>query len=400
MSYPARVFRIAIASPADVEEERAAAVKAIQDWNDLHSADRKTVLLPLRWETHTAPALGERPQENINREVVDRADLLIGIFWTRIGSPTGEFTSGTIEEIDRAGRSGKPVMLYFSQIKVDPSTLDLEQLSALQKFRSATYPQGLVEHYSSLVEFREKLARQLEMQVRKLMLANAETQSFDEEFATTRPILTVQFADADSGEPRGDKVAVALQRIQYDAKRIPDYEQKKQAHSAAYTFIDTPNVDYYREVAHREAFRRSVFPFRIAIQNTGSVGARDVVVEISQADGPDGSKLLSSSDVPSTSTGSGVIIVNQLWGKRERRGFDEHREIEFGALQPGRTLVSEDPLYVTAGESGVLRLVLLIYADRLPAPVKQELTVDIRVEEVTCNPDELVPELSKKRGNT
>lgn len=84
MSYSARVFRILIASPSDVSEEREIAVNTIQAWNDLNSSERQIVLLPLRWETHAAPEYGHRPQEVINRQVVDNCDLLVGIFWTRI----------------------------------------------------------------------------------------------------------------------------------------------------------------------------------------------------------------------------------------------------------------------------------------------------------------------------
>ncbi|HCE5206435.1 TPA: DUF4062 domain-containing protein, partial [Vibrio parahaemolyticus] len=55
MAYEAKVFRVLIASPSDVIEEREIAVKTIQEWNDLNSSERQIVLLPLRWETHTAP---------------------------------------------------------------------------------------------------------------------------------------------------------------------------------------------------------------------------------------------------------------------------------------------------------------------------------------------------------
>jgi hypothetical protein len=113
MAYDSRVYRILIASPSDVAEEREAAVKVIQDWNDLHSASRQITLLPLRWETHTAPEYGTRPQEVVNRMVVDDCDLVVGIFWTRIGSPTGVADSGTLEEIERVGKAQKPIMLYF-----------------------------------------------------------------------------------------------------------------------------------------------------------------------------------------------------------------------------------------------------------------------------------------------
>lgn len=41
VSYSAHVYRILIASPSDVEEEREIVVSAIQAWNDLHSSEKK-----------------------------------------------------------------------------------------------------------------------------------------------------------------------------------------------------------------------------------------------------------------------------------------------------------------------------------------------------------------------
>lgn len=48
MAYNCRVYRILIASPSDVEDEREIAVRLIQEWNDLYSYSRKVALLPLR----------------------------------------------------------------------------------------------------------------------------------------------------------------------------------------------------------------------------------------------------------------------------------------------------------------------------------------------------------------
>jgi hypothetical protein len=50
--------------------------------------------------------------------------LLVGIFWTRIGSPTGEADSGTLEEIERVGNAKKPIMLYFSKVPIEPDKID------------------------------------------------------------------------------------------------------------------------------------------------------------------------------------------------------------------------------------------------------------------------------------
>ncbi|MEQ8749171.1 MAG: hypothetical protein RIC52_05280, partial [Amphiplicatus sp.] len=171
MSFNARVFRVLIASPSDVADEREIAVAAIQAWNNLNSSERQIVLLPLRWETHSAPEYGRRPQEVINRQVVDSCDLLVGIFWTRIGSPTGIADSGTLEEIERVASQGKPVMLYFSRAAQDPDRIDLGQLQKLREFKTKTFPKALIETYTTQIEFRDKLAAQLEIQLRTLLVS-------------------------------------------------------------------------------------------------------------------------------------------------------------------------------------------------------------------------------------
>ncbi|HEX8866652.1 MAG TPA: hypothetical protein VF821_13435, partial [Lentzea sp.] len=131
MAYDARVFQILIASPGDVPEERDIVTEVIHEWNQLNSRERSIVLLPLRWETHSAPELNERPQSVINRQVVDHCDMAVGVFWTRLGTPTDVADSGTAEEIQRVGESGKPVMLYFSRAKVDLEEVDLAEYARL-----------------------------------------------------------------------------------------------------------------------------------------------------------------------------------------------------------------------------------------------------------------------------
>ena len=114
MSYKATVLEIMIASPGDVQEERLLTQQIIQEWNYTHSTSRQIVLMPVGWETHSTPLMGRPPQAIINERVLESCDLLIGIFWTRIGTPTTEAVSGTAEEIERHVNAGKPAMIYFS----------------------------------------------------------------------------------------------------------------------------------------------------------------------------------------------------------------------------------------------------------------------------------------------
>src|SRR5687768_7296530 len=99
MAFPAQVLRVMIASPSDLSEERLAATEAINEWNAQHSAAERTILLPVKWETHAIPRAGARPQEVINQQLVQSADILLGLFWTKLGTSTGVAESGTVEEI-------------------------------------------------------------------------------------------------------------------------------------------------------------------------------------------------------------------------------------------------------------------------------------------------------------
>jgi hypothetical protein len=105
--------------------------------------------------------MGDRPQAILNKQVLERADLLIGIFWTRIGTPTGDAVSGTVEEIEKHISLGKPAMLYFSSAPVHPDSVDTDQLTAVREFRERCKSTGLIQTYDDLVDFRTKLSRQL-----------------------------------------------------------------------------------------------------------------------------------------------------------------------------------------------------------------------------------------------
>lgn len=160
MSYNARVVEVMIASPGDLGAERQVIRELVHEWNAIYARERRLVVLPVGWETHASPRLGDRPQEVINKQILEDVDLLVGVFWTRLGTPTGVAASGTVEEIEKHVAAGKPAMLYFSNAPVHPDSVDPAQYQALREFRDRYTKRGLVEMYASIAEFREKFARQ------------------------------------------------------------------------------------------------------------------------------------------------------------------------------------------------------------------------------------------------
>src|SRR5947209_4743895 len=98
--FSARVYEVFIASPGDAYRERAAVVRAIYRWNNVFGRELGIVLLPVGWETHVAPQTGAHPQTVINRDALAKCSILVGIFRLRLGMPTEQYQSGTVEEIE------------------------------------------------------------------------------------------------------------------------------------------------------------------------------------------------------------------------------------------------------------------------------------------------------------
>jgi hypothetical protein len=155
-----KILNVLISSPSDVNAERDAVESAIQEWNINHHKSTGILLHPVRWETHAFPALGDRPQGILNRQIVSSAHFLIGIFGNRLGTPTGEAPSGTIEEIEEIRKSGRHVSLYFSNAPV-PRDVDRAQLDALEDYRRSVQQRGLYFTFASVDELRRLVTQHL-----------------------------------------------------------------------------------------------------------------------------------------------------------------------------------------------------------------------------------------------
>ena len=163
MAYTATVIPVMIASPGDVEEERRIVRQVLHEWNDINCSSARVALIPIGWETNLSPELGSRPQEIINRRLVHDCDLLVGVFWTRAGTPTGTEPSGTIEEIKEHYGNEKPTMLYFSSRPAPPDNIDPDQYKTVREFKSWCKSQGLIHEYDSEGAFRESFRKHLSL---------------------------------------------------------------------------------------------------------------------------------------------------------------------------------------------------------------------------------------------
>jgi len=140
----------------------------LADWNVQHGQAAGIRVEMVQWRTHVFPATGKRPQEFINKQAFDRSDIVVGIFWSKFGTPTGRFASGTEEELRRGIVQRKAVMVYFSRIPLPKGSgkpLDSVKIDA---FKRKLGQKALYWEYSTLDSFENDFRNHLAMVMQDL----------------------------------------------------------------------------------------------------------------------------------------------------------------------------------------------------------------------------------------
>jgi tetratricopeptide (TPR) repeat protein len=192
-------LRVVVVSPGDVMAERDAVVSAVEELDRRWAQSLGWRLSVWRWETDARPGLHlEGPQGLIDErmEIAD-ADVVVGIFWKRFGTPTHDAGSGTEHELRRAWEAwrerGRPdVMVYFSQQPAAPAgSAEIEQWLRVARFREELPKEQLWWPYGGVDEFERLVRRHLEDVIQRR--AAAETPRADEAAAVARSMQALWF---------------------------------------------------------------------------------------------------------------------------------------------------------------------------------------------------------------
>src|SRR5215216_5110077 len=163
----AQVYHVLIGCTADLGEEANAIVETISRWNTVQPTDNPVILHPVFWKSHGTARPGVKYiQEGLNRQIVDKSDIMVAVFWTRLGTKTPSAPSGTVEEIREFSRSGKPVSVYYSRRQVDPSAVDADQLRRLQSWEKEFNKHVLTKTFADTAELKDMAFHDLTAHVR------------------------------------------------------------------------------------------------------------------------------------------------------------------------------------------------------------------------------------------
>ena len=140
-------YRLFLASPGDVANERDIVKKVISEFNEQYVRELKSTISLLTWENNTHPAFGNYPQSVISQQIGEY-DIFVGILWSKFGTPTPSYGSGTEEEFNLAFDKFKSnpnevqIMIYFNQDGVPINDIDVEQIGKIKSFKHKLSPLG------------------------------------------------------------------------------------------------------------------------------------------------------------------------------------------------------------------------------------------------------------------
>src|SRR6266568_927686 len=169
-------YRIFIATPGGLDEERRAFQRVTEEYNESDATRRGVIFLPIGWEV-TLGGVG-RPQTLINKDLRE-CDYLVLVLWDRWGSPTGNdqapFTSGTEEEYEVAMECladqdcpMRQLVVFFKAVDERKLSDPGEQLKKVLAFREKLEKEkALLFHtYDEVSAFESRLRSHLARWVR------------------------------------------------------------------------------------------------------------------------------------------------------------------------------------------------------------------------------------------
>lgn len=155
MPYSAQIYPLLISSPGDVSNDARLVANAAHRWSVIYSRNFGTNVLPLYWASHAAAEYGVRPQEALNKQLVEQADIVIALFWHRLGTETGEAESGTVEEIEKAYERGAHVAVLRRRRHIPSGDLDPDQAKRLDVYLDSIRDKALILEYSDENDLRQ-----------------------------------------------------------------------------------------------------------------------------------------------------------------------------------------------------------------------------------------------------
>lgn len=167
MARQTTTYDLLVSCPGDVVEKGylRAIENSVATFNSTFGKFNNVNLQVVHWSKDSYPESGCRAQELLDAQIVDDSDAAVALLFTRFGTPTDKYGSGTEEEIERMLQSQKQVFMYFVTEPVKMSEVDVAQYQRVQEFKTrySTLEKGIYREVESPAELQGQLLNHLSL---------------------------------------------------------------------------------------------------------------------------------------------------------------------------------------------------------------------------------------------
>ena len=142
-----------ISCPGDIVDEINSIEVIVKEINKTYGKIGNFVIQIVHWNEDTYTDIGEDGQEIINSQI--EYDILIGILWMKLGTPTKRDKSGTVEEINRAIKNPeKQQLIYFkTATPTNLNSINTSELNDVMLFKKELTNKLLYKEFESTEKF-------------------------------------------------------------------------------------------------------------------------------------------------------------------------------------------------------------------------------------------------------
>lgn len=214
------------------------------------------------------------------------------------------------------------------------------------------------------------------------------------------PAVDLQFADVNNRVEKGTEIQLNSLLLHFpDRSQIPKIHVRRDVFAAN---LGSINSSYYRDYADYFYFQYLMNPVSFILKNTGSTLLTNAsirffvsdiggVVFLTQDELPD---IPRYNILPPLGNVIDSIVPKPKTLHIEKRGNDHEVRIDIGDIQPKADAISEK-LYVGVEETLNITLNATIFADNLPDPIRDSLTIKFHVQEEAQSVDDLLKAIER-----
>lgn len=166
------VYDMLLSCPGDALDLKDTIDACVKSFNASIGEINNVRIALKHWSTDSFSQFGDKPQNILNRQFVEKCDLCVALLGIRFGTPTDNYDSGTEEEIEKMLAQNKQVFIYFVERNVDPSKIDVEQFKKVQNFKEKCKEKGVFTVVKSAEELRTVFQNALSLYFIKLAAPN------------------------------------------------------------------------------------------------------------------------------------------------------------------------------------------------------------------------------------